>query len=302
MLPPLPRLGFKTFPLSLRGAPATWQSRPTKFLRQRLGTLDRHGLRPRDDGFSLVELSIVLVILGLLVGGVLSGQSLIRAAELRAVSTEYARYTTAIQSFRDKYFALPGDMANATQFWGAAHPTPATCRTTQGVGGQTCDGDGDGLIRGSVGSDEHFRAWQQMANAQLIEGSYVGVRVGSDSLGSNATNIPRSKIANGLWFLYDYAVSNGNGLVFNGQYGNAFELGAASPTQHPYFALMRPEEVWNIDTKIDDGRPGSGNLWVRGVPGIEFCTDTSNLDAGASANYLLTNRSVNCSIIIRNVL
>ena len=46
-------------------------------------------------GFSLVELSIVLVILGLLTGGILAGQSLIRAAELRAVTTEYQRYTAA---------------------------------------------------------------------------------------------------------------------------------------------------------------------------------------------------------------
>ncbi|MFZ4541879.1 MAG: type II secretion system protein [Rickettsiales bacterium] len=53
--------------------------------------------------FSLVELSIVLVILGLLVGGILSGQALIRASELRSVSTEQQRYFTAIQTFRDKY-------------------------------------------------------------------------------------------------------------------------------------------------------------------------------------------------------
>jgi prepilin-type N-terminal cleavage/methylation domain-containing protein len=43
-------------------------------------------------GFSLIELAIVLVILGLMVGGIMSGQSLIRAAELRSVSTEYGRY------------------------------------------------------------------------------------------------------------------------------------------------------------------------------------------------------------------
>jgi prepilin-type N-terminal cleavage/methylation domain-containing protein len=79
--------------------------------------------------FSLVELSIVLVILGLLVGGVLMGQSLIRAAELRRVVTDYNKYTTAVQSFRDKYFALPGDMTNAQNFWGVQDPTPATCRT-----------------------------------------------------------------------------------------------------------------------------------------------------------------------------
>lgn len=68
------------------------------------------------NAFSLVELSIVLVILGLLTGGILAGQSLIRAAELRAVSTEYNRHFTAIQSFRNRYMALPGDMNNATRF------------------------------------------------------------------------------------------------------------------------------------------------------------------------------------------
>ena len=83
-------------------------------------------------GFSLVELSIVLVILGLLTGGILAGQSLIRAAELRSVATESQRYMAALNSFRDKYFALPGDMANATAFWGAQNATPATCHGAQG--------------------------------------------------------------------------------------------------------------------------------------------------------------------------
>src|ERR1700712_5143764 len=86
-------------------------------------------------GFSLVELSIVLVILGLLVGGVLSGQSLIRAAELRSVTTEYQRYTTAVGTFRDKYFALPGDMNNAASFgW------------KDGAGSSVANGDGNGQV------------------------------------------------------------------------------------------------------------------------------------------------------------
>ena len=70
-------------------------------------------------GFSLVELSIVLVILGLLTGGILAGQSLIRAAELRSISTDYSRYIAAVQAFRDKYFALPGDSLARTM-----HPYP----------------------------------------------------------------------------------------------------------------------------------------------------------------------------------
>lgn len=257
--------------------------------------------RPVQSGFSLVELSIVLVILGLLTGGILAGQSLIRAAELRAVGSEYSRYVTAAQTFRDKYFALPGDMTNATAFWGSAHADPTTCRTTQGSGTATCDGDGNGLIQGAVGADEHFRAWQQMANAGLLEGSYSGIRADADSMSTNSTNVPKSKLSDGLWFLFNYASSTGNGLVFNGQYGNSFELGSASPTQHPYFALVRPEEAWNIDTKIDDGRPGAGKIWVRGIPAIEFCAATSDLNAGATASYLLSNNSIACTLIFRQI-
>ena len=57
--------------------------------------------------FTLVELSIVLIIVGLLVGGVLTGQALIRAAELRAITTEKDKYITTLYAFRDKYQALP---------------------------------------------------------------------------------------------------------------------------------------------------------------------------------------------------
>lgn len=140
-----------------------------------------------------------------------------------------------------------------------------------------------------------------MANAGLIEGTYSGIRAGADSMSTSTSNVPRSKLSNGLWFLYDYATSTGNGLVFNGRYDNSFELGSSSSTQHPYFALMRPEEAWNIDTKVDDGRPGMGKLWVRGSSGIEFCTDTSDLDAGANANYLLSNNGIACTLIFRQV-
>src|SRR3569833_2534544 len=120
-------------------------------------------------GFTLVELSIVLVILGLLVGGVLTGQSLIRAAELRSVTTQEQRYVTAVQTFRDKYFALPGDMTNATAYWGTAtacpgdYPSPAATSAT-------CNGDGDVQIF----SRETFRFCQQLANAGLGGGGGGG--------------------------------------------------------------------------------------------------------------------------------
>lgn len=87
-------------------------------------------------GFTLLELSIVLIIIGLLVGGVLVGRSLIRAAELRATITQIEQLQTAVRTFQEKYNALPGDIQafQATAFGFATR--------TGGPG----DGDGDGYI------------------------------------------------------------------------------------------------------------------------------------------------------------
>ncbi len=249
-------------------------------------------------GFTLIELSIVLVILGLLAGGVLSGQSLIRAAELRNVSTEYSRFITATQSFRDKYFALPGDMTNATQFWGAANADPVTCLTTAGTGTQTCNGNGDSQISRNepAGNHEFFRFWQHLANAGLIEGQYTGMPVSSFAGTSNA-NAPRSKVSNGYWFAAFTGVSTASPDVFDGDFGNTLELGAITPNFHPTTPLLRPEELWNIDTKLDDGMPARGKLTARAYT---TCTDATT-SATMNAVYLLTSNVVGCVAYFRNI-
>jgi prepilin-type N-terminal cleavage/methylation domain-containing protein len=100
-------------------------------------------------GFTLVELSIVLMIIGLLVSGILVGKDMIRAAELRSITSEKDQIQTAVNLFKNKYLGLPGDLSNATDFWGTM-PT-GTCSNTAagasgGTGTQTCNGDGDGII------------------------------------------------------------------------------------------------------------------------------------------------------------
>jgi prepilin-type N-terminal cleavage/methylation domain-containing protein len=250
-------------------------------------------------GFSLVELSIVLVILGLLTGGILAGQSLIRAAELRSVTTEFQKYQTAIMTFRDKYFALPGDMANATDFWGAAHATPATCTNTQGTGTQTCNGNGDGR----VGSNaiEHFRFWQHLANANLIEGSYTGVQgVGGVNHHLVGTNSPSSRLANAGWSIQNSNASSvGNADAFDGPHGNLLALGGAVADKYPLSPVLNPEEAWNIDKKIDDSLPGRGNFIIRHY---EECTDAGVGNSNDfDASYLLQETSAVCVAIFRNV-
>ncbi len=250
-------------------------------------------------GFSLVELSIVLVILGLLVGGVLTGQSLIRAAELRSVTTEFSKYQAAVNTFRDKYFTIPGDMTNATSFWGAAHATPGTCLTTAGTGTQTCNGNGDGrIVFGAAASQrsEPFMFWQHLANAGLIEGSYNGFVGSTDAFDAiPGINIPKSKLSNAAWSSWYYDGTDTN--RFNISAANVMEFGTDAGGGGPGTPALRPEEAWNLDTKIDDGIPARGkvivNFWNNN------CTNASS-NTNYAAAYRLTTTSVECALFVIN--
>ena len=259
-------------------------------------------------GFSLVELSIVLVILGLLTGGILAGQSLIRSSELRALSTEYSRYISAANIFRDKYFALPGDMANATSFWGGADANPTFNATCQAIstgslpansGTATCNGNGDGIIH-TVGSSysETFRYWQHLANAGLIEGNYTGYTDNADATTMILTpniNVPKSKLSNGLWGArYVGTIPSGNVSYYADNYGNAFGFGGSGGTGLPDGPILKPEEAWNLDTKMDDGKPAFGI--IKSLIHRPECTTTVVQN---TAEYALTNSNKDCALIIK---
>ncbi len=223
-------------------------------------------------GFSLVELSIVLVILGLLTGGILAGQSLIRAAELRAVSAEFSRYVTATQTFRDKYFAIPGDMQNATDFWEEfGNGGTGSCPDTAGTGTETCDGDGDGILsqnNTATDSMERFQYWRQLANAGLIEGTYsgLGATISASIHGAcetDGTNCPRSKLGDATWQA-EYRAGSSTANFYESRSGNALTFGKryinAGNSTNNRGAVLSTEEAWNIDTKMDDGKPGMGSM------------------------------------------
>ncbi len=253
-------------------------------------------------GFSLVELSIVLVILGLLTGGILAGQSLIRAAELRAVSTEFQRYMAASQTFRDKYMAIPGDFRDAPRFWGddnAQCPDPAITNGTPG----TCGGDNDGWIERGTGASvtgEVFRFWQHLALAGLIEGTYSGNAGTTDSYHAiRGSNIPSSRFSEGTWYVYagNYTFNN-NANIFNGRHGDFFQFGGViTGGTDNALKILTPEETWNIDTKLDDGKPGQGMVIARHW---DECTDAATA-AAFDANYLVSDKTKQCVIMFRKL-
>jgi prepilin-type N-terminal cleavage/methylation domain-containing protein len=262
----------------------------------------------RIHAFSLIELSIVLVILGLLTGGILAGKSLIRAAELRAVTSDYHRHVTSAQTFRDKYFMLPGDINNATQFWGVAGGNgtgnDAACRVVPSSDMKTCNGNGDKFVATSTGSMEQFRFWQHLANAGIIEGQYTGVygTVSGIDYYSPGRNVPVSKVASKVFFLpaASAAPTYGHVSYFDGTtLGNSFSVLTNAPTAPAAItSSLRPEEAWNIDTKMDDGGPASGKVGVRwggdNVTGLPCTTAASSADV--TATYYLQESSITCII------
>jgi len=264
---------------------------------------DGVGSKQLQAGFSLVELSIVLVILGLLTGGVLTGQNLIRAAELRSVVTEFQKYQTAVQTFRDKYFALPGDMTNATDFWQVG----ADCSSRDTTGG-TCSGTGDGIID----PYEAYTFWQHLSEAGLIEGDMAGMggwNSGRQMPGADAAQIlPASKIGNAYWGVY-----NLTGSIYEATY--TFH-GATKPmryrhsliidevTSTGFFASYSPlgemkpfiaEEAWGIDKKVDDGLPFQGSVESMSLGGNQNCAA-----ATADAQYTLMSDRRMCRLIFAN--
>lgn len=217
-------------------------------------------------GFSLVELSIVLVILGLLTGGILGGQSLIHAAELRSITKEYETFQTAINTFKDKYFAVPGDMRNATDFWGYADTSGSggECgdpAADTGTGTETCNGTGNGRVADFFQGEDYewYRFWQHLSNAGLITGNYTGVGTGSPSV--LGTNVPASKFGGVGWIMAHIGNYPGDGDAYQADYGSEFIVGAPDGwnVSGPAFS---PEEAWNIDTKVDDGIPGTGKVII----------------------------------------
>ncbi len=249
----------------------------------------------RRSAFSLVELSIVLVILGLLVGGVLSGQSLIRAAELRSVTSEYQRFAAATGTFRDKYFAIPGDMSNAVAFWGNT---------------DTGNGDGNGMIESTgtaigasaaMTSNEISNFWIHLAKAGLIEGSYTAI---ANTTLTAGTNNPKARLSNAAWNVGTLGtVGVASTTYYAGSYGNVFYFGSGTSATTPA-AVLKPEEAWNIDTKMDDGRPDTGSVTTlesqgNAAPGSGCGNLAASATALAASSYDLIAGSATCSLVFK---
>lgn len=236
----------------------------------------------RQNGFTLVELAIVLIIAALIIGGALAGQNLVRASELRSVATERDQLRMAVNSFYDRYRGIPGDVKNFTNYFATA-----------------ANGNGNG----QVDYDERLLYWQQLSASGLVDGAYTGTLSGASAF-VPGTNIPLTDSGSNGWSIYvSWWQNTLDGQSYTLQIlSNTEAYAEATSPGNPQVAVMPkgdflPSEAWNIDTKIDDGSPVKGEM-IAYSAGEKFtdpydgrgCIDT----AGPQANskYLVTDEAV----------
>jgi prepilin-type N-terminal cleavage/methylation domain-containing protein len=254
-------------------------------------------MRP-SHGFTLVELSIVLVIIALLAGGVLVGQSLIRNSEIQSVVTEVGQYREATGDFSKKYNALPGDMPDAETYWGSDSSCPSTATNTTAKTA-TCNGDGDGKIDNGSTNYERFRAWQQLADAGLIAGTYTGVTGTAGSKDSVlGQNVPRSAAKSaGYTIRWLGTVSAGDANYFAGSFGHVITFGTVTvgANQGTIYPAITAEDAASLDQKMDDGLPAYGNVftWKAGSTYAPSCATTA---VESTAAYATSTTGQVCSL------
>jgi len=194
-----------------------------------------------DKGFTLIELAIVLTIVGLLIAGVVGGQSLVRHAELQSVIKDILRYKTAVATFKLEYGSLPGDFGMAGDYW-------------PGVSG----GDEDGSLK-TAPPRENLLAWQHLALDGLIPGVYSGS-------GFNLTigiNVPGSKIEDAGYQIRGPAPAAVTGMtlpIFDRGENNFIVFGAISGI-FMQKGILIPQEARTIDRKMDDGIARTGEVF-----------------------------------------
>jgi prepilin-type N-terminal cleavage/methylation domain-containing protein len=220
-------------------------------------------------GFTLVEIAVVLVVIGLLLGGMLRASQLTVGARVRELASQQDSIRPAYLGFYERYRALPGDYAQAVA----------------NIKDVTQNGNGNGRIEGGATPNEGILQWEHLARSGYVNGSYTYAATESD-----ATSF-KSRFGGYVKVLFDGVYGIGSDTTPSSQRHN-LKTGPNIPV----------EIVAELDRKIDDGRPNSGTFQFSryesnssgpptdGSPTAPSCTSALN----ASAIWNADNGSSNC--------
>ncbi len=238
-------------------------------------------LEMNQKGFTLVELAVVMIIIGLLIGGILKGQELLTNAHVASTITQMRGIDAAINTFRDSYAALPGDMRDAQTR--LPNCTAATNCQDGGGGGTAGNGRIDQLpgVANTVAGNENVQLWRHLSAADLIGGVDD-----SGDVTSFGAALPAGNIGGG--FTIGFHVG---GAGLNGQ------ASGPNPRQGHYLALtgvpdanvggaatsvIDASQAARIDRKLDDGSPETGSVIGAQEGGLTACINGGIYDEASN--------------------
>lgn len=253
----------------------------------------------KKSAFSLIELSIVLIIIGLLIAGVTGGASLIKSSELRSAISEARGYAVAVSGFYSQYNALPGDYTTAVAGAAVSDSTYGLNSKIQYYNGNI-----------TTTSSESSVAWDQLIKTGTIDNSLTLTSSNVTNSQAVGTNMPSSKIKFAGWH-FDYRINVGGdtdaayttasneGKSASPAYQNVVVLtGATSSgttatdtlvngTNPVATASLTGPDALSIDTKVDDGFANAGR--VRGLGTTNSVCYTQN--TSANVGYIVSSAS-----------
>lgn len=214
--------------------------------------------RKSENGFSFVELSVVLVLIGLLTAGVLGGKSLLRQSQLKTIVAEHNRFKAAYDTFKFKFNAIPGDFNKAVQYSLSIK-----------------NGDGDGILENLVynsngRTNEANNALIHMQRANILHTGVDEHLFGEYSWGILEKHFPRSTVDQNIGVRTTSAGGFYNGMASCPYYGKVDNINVLV-----YWGrVTNPHESQSLDNKFDDGSPDSGIMYA-----------SNGIGPPASSNY-----------------
>ncbi len=253
----------------------------TDFKSNRIFNLMMH-TPSKNQGFTLLEISIVLLIIGLIAGGIIASISLINTSEIRGTISQKLQFDTAAQTFKIKYGYLPGDIPPAQAAAFGLFQLDETC-------GSVCDPNhfNNEKIDYSEGANsvlEPWVFWRHLSESNLIQGAYGSDPSNPlDTANGNPTSFtgtwvplfqPKAKLDNYYWQIN---ISDSTGWT---AWSAVFQL--YTPAYDPYVSA---NHVHALDSKMDDGLPYTGNVVVNWSSSWDAAATSGNcLYAGGGYN------------------
>ena len=214
----------------------------------------------------MIEIAIVLVIIGLLLGGILKGQELITGAKVRNLISQVDGVKAAFFGFQDRYRAYPGDYSQAQA----------------NIAGVTAAGNGNGRVEGisQAPTPEELLVWDHLSHAGFITGTYSAT---SSTVASSPATNPANPYNVLIQLIYDNAYAEGSSPTAGVSRHNV-KTGSQVPV----------EIMAEVDRKVDDGRANTGGFRgsiYSGGGGVGSATGACWDDNG---NWRTTSGEANC--------